>query len=47
MTDLRDTLLQGQWFAALPAPLQQALLSQGRRLNLEAGQRLFLSLIHI
>ena len=41
MTDLRDTLLQGQWFAALPAPLQQALLSQGRRLNLEAGQRLF------
>ena len=41
MTDLRDTLLQGQWFAALPQALQQALLSQGRRLNLEAGQRLF------
>ncbi len=41
MNDLRDTLLQGQWFAALPPALQQALLTQGRLLSLEAGQRLF------
>lgn len=41
MTDLHATLLQGQWFAALPPALQQALLAQGRLLHLEAGQRLF------
>jgi len=41
MTDLRATLLQGQWFATLPPALQQALLTQGRRLSLEPGQRLF------
>lgn len=41
MNDLRDTLHQGQWFAALPAALQQALLAQGKLLSLEAGQRLF------
>lgn len=41
MNDLRDTLHQGQWFAALPPALQQALLAQGKLLSLEAGQRLF------
>ncbi|KIP99973.1 MULTISPECIES: Crp/Fnr family transcriptional regulator [Pseudomonas] len=41
MTDLHAVLLQGQWFAALPQALQQALVTQGRQLNLEAGQRLF------
>lgn len=41
MTDLHAVLLQGQWFAALPQALRQALLAQGRLLTLEAGQRLF------
>lgn len=41
MIDLHAVLLQGQWFAGLPPALQQALLAQGRLLNLQAGQRLF------
>ncbi|SDI74050.1 cAMP-binding domain of CRP or a regulatory subunit of cAMP-dependent protein kinases [Pseudomonas flavescens] len=41
MTDLHAVLLQGQWFAALPQALQQALVTQGRPLQLETGQRLF------
>lgn len=41
MTDLHAHLLQGQWFAALPAALQQALLEMGQEVHLEAGQRLF------
>ncbi|TBU79651.1 Crp/Fnr family transcriptional regulator [Pseudomonas daroniae] len=41
MTDLHAHLLQGQWFAALPAALQQALLEMGQEVHLETGQRLF------
>ena len=41
MTDLHAALLHGQWFAALPQALQQALVAQGRPLHLDAGQRLF------
>ncbi|TBV06541.1 Crp/Fnr family transcriptional regulator [Phytopseudomonas dryadis] len=41
MTDLHAHLLQGQWFAALPAALRQALLEMAQEVHLDAGQRLF------
>ena len=37
----------GSWFQRLPLPFQDALLDMGRLRVPGAGQRLFLSLIHI
>ncbi|MHA6491941.1 Crp/Fnr family transcriptional regulator [Pseudomonas borbori] len=37
----RARLLEGQWFAALPGELQQALLEAAQVQRLQAGQRLF------
>lgn len=40
-TTLHDTLTQGRWFSAIPAPLQALLIQQGRLQTIERGSTLF------